>query len=215
MSCWQRPDGIVLHATTRPATAALPACAGTSLRARSTAIDQGKRAFREGDSHPHRRAAYLSAHARGQPPQADPARGRGRGSAWEELSGSAHTMHLQHRCPVWRARPSAQPGVRVPPHHTGARRPLLLAAPGASRGQVLLIAEDVAKTHDGDKQLFQALTFSVVCVAPGPEEPLRWLLPPCFEQTEQTARAATACAGLGTSWPSLGRTAAASPRCSR
>lgn len=35
----------------------------------------------------------------------------------------------------------------------------LRTAPQAGGRSVLLIADDVAKTHDGDKQLFQSLTF--------------------------------------------------------
>jgi hypothetical protein len=32
----------------------------------------------------------------------------------------------------------------------------------ARRGDVLVIADDLSKTHDGDKQLFTSLTFSIV-----------------------------------------------------
>jgi hypothetical protein len=32
----------------------------------------------------------------------------------------------------------------------------------ARKGDVLLVAEGISKTHDGDKQLFSNLTFSVL-----------------------------------------------------
>ncbi len=42
-------------------------------------------------------------------------------------------------------------------HITQARR----CQCGAAKGSVFIIAEDLAKSHDGERQLFKSLTFSV------------------------------------------------------
>ncbi len=49
--------------------------------------------------------------------------------------------------------------------HAGRAQALPLHVPCAvatKRGEVLLIADTLGKSHDGEKQLFQGLTFSVV-----------------------------------------------------
>ncbi|KXZ40871.1 hypothetical protein GPECTOR_1680g803 [Gonium pectorale] len=68
------------------------------------------------------------------------------------------------RWPAFSPRPSRHHRTAGLPRGSNPNPDLLLcrAVATAKRGEVLLIADTLGKSHDGEKQLFQGLTFSVV-----------------------------------------------------